>query len=181
MRKGLVRQAQFLRRNRWEANRVFLLDPQKTILLNYTIIPTSIFSCLKRSTGMHELTKWWDEWFICSASYFIGMASPWHSGQKYKAHCSTQVLNNFSLGKVSSFPSSSVCSPELPLQTAAGSVPVLPGCSWEQFITSKSQLSTLEPSELFPPSHIIFENIIGGEERTSTLIAVISRRGKEYF
>lgn len=106
------------------------------------------------------------------------MARPWHSGQMYKTRRSKQVLNNFSLGKVSSFPSSSVCSPELPFQTAAGSVPVLSGCSWEQFITSKSQLSTLEPSELFPPSHIIFENIIGGEERTSTLIAVIVAPGE---
>lgn len=55
----------------------------------------AFFSCLKRTRELDELTKWWDEWFICSASCFIGMASPWHSGQRYKTYCSTQVLNDF--------------------------------------------------------------------------------------
>lgn len=64
----------------------------------------AFFYRLKRNTEMYELTNWWDEWFICSASYL----SEWPVlgiSDMYKTHCSIQVLNNFSIGKVSSFSS----------------------------------------------------------------------------
>lgn len=102
------------------------------------------------------------------------MASPWHSGQRHKTHCSAQVLDNFFPWK--GFLLSLILG--VLSRTAISNSCWLCAWSWEQFITSKSQLSTLEPSELFPPAHIVFENVIGGEERTSTLIAVIAAPGE---
>lgn len=55
------RQARFLRRNRWEANRVFLLHPRKTILLNYTIIPASVFLLPEeqhRNARANQVMRW---------------------------------------------------------------------------------------------------------------------------
>lgn len=85
---------------------------------------------------------------------FIRMASPWHFGQTYKTRCSKQVWNNFFHWK--GFPLSLIRNTSYAIQNchfkhllALCLCSVVHNC--QLFITSKSQLSTLQASELFPP------------------------------
>lgn len=121
---SLLRQAQLLRRNRWEANHVFLLDPWKTIFLNYTIIPASTFLLPEeehRNAWANKVMRWMVH-LLSILFYWNGQSlALWAEVQNTLQHTGAGQFfpwKGFLLSLI-------LCRlPELPFQTAAGSVPV---------------------------------------------------------